>query len=137
MPDLVRLLEHSGGIPPAAPSRSAPHTSVVPQQRRSHILRPLEISGKDASPMADIGFDLQEIIGIAVEHTGMKPHYLHRTDRPSITDRLRLQAGVLREQDASQQAGRQLQLPGFLHNGAGGAVGDFWLGRATEYLGQG
>ena len=87
MPDLLRLPENLRGIAPAALSRPAPHTPVVPQQCRPHIVGSLEVAGKDAGPVADVCFDLEQIVGVAVEHAGVEPHHLHQSDRTPAADR--------------------------------------------------
>src|SRR3954447_21826319 len=97
MPYLFRLMEHLRGISSAALGRSAPDASVISQQGRAHIPGPLEITREHASTVTDIGFDLQQIIRITVEHAGMKAHGLHQPHSALAADGGRLESGILGE----------------------------------------
>jgi len=136
LPDCLRFTKHLAGIAPAVWRSSASDAAVVAQQRRPHVSGALEISGKNPRAMTDICFNLQQVIGIAVEYPGMEAHHLHQPDCALVAHRLRLQPRVFCDEHAGQQTRWYLELTSLLHDGARYAVGDFRLGPPPEYLRQ-
>jgi len=55
--------------------------------------------------MADIGLDLQQVVGIAIEDPRVKSHHLHQTDGSAVADSLGLQASILSQQHSRQKTG--------------------------------
>jgi hypothetical protein len=86
--------------------------------------------------MADIGFDLQQVVRVTIEHTSMKAHHLHEPDSAAVADRLGLQPRILRNQYSSQQTRRDLQFPSFLDDRTRDPVCNFSIGPAAKDLGQ-
>jgi hypothetical protein len=86
--------------------------------------------------MADVRFDLEKIVGVAVEHAGVEPHHLHQSDRSSAADRLGLEPGIFGEKHTGEQTGWKLKFPRLFHDGASDPVGDLRFGGATKYLRQ-
>ena len=58
--------------------------------------------------MTDVGFDLEQVIRVAVENTGVEAHYLHESNRTSAADGLWLEPSIFSEQHPRQQAGWEL-----------------------------
>jgi hypothetical protein len=58
--------------------------------------------------VTDVGFDLEQVVRVAVEDTGVEAHHLHQSNRASAADGLWFQASIFGEQNPRQQAGWQL-----------------------------
>src|SRR5689334_24608514 len=116
MPDSLRLPQDLRRIAFAAGARETLDAAIIPQERRADVLGPLEIAGKYASTVANVGFHLKQVIGVAIKHASMKLHHLHQANRTTRTDGSWLELGILGQQYARQKTGRQLQLAGLLDN---------------------
>jgi hypothetical protein len=86
--------------------------------------------------VTDVGFDLQKVIGVAVEDTRMKAHDLHQSHGASAAYRSRLQPGILSQEDARKQAGRELQLPRLLDDRTSDSIRYGRIAATAENLSQ-